>query len=74
MIEIRNMSPKDQSQNIPINSRIKFDIVALNGCQIDIDSLNIEIETNSKIIDGEIGILTYGGDSNHLTKGPIDIL
>ncbi len=57
-LEIRNFYPLNNAGNVPIDSNVNFDIVATNGDQIDINSLEIEILTTSRI-DQTIGSTVY---------------
>lgn len=57
-LEIRNFKPANGSSGVSINTNISFDIVATNMDQIDIETLQIEILTTSKI-DGTIGSVIY---------------
>jgi len=58
-IEVRNISPSLNSIHVPINTNIEFDLVGLSGDEIDIETLSVDIEMNSKIISGEVNTFTY---------------
>jgi len=58
-VEVRNFKPLNGSSNLSINTPITFDLVAMDGDQIDINTLQIEILTNSNIVPGETNQIAY---------------
>ena len=57
-IEVRNFKPPSNSSGVSVNTNISFDLVATDGDQIDINTLQIELMMVSKI-DGQIDTLSY---------------
>lgn len=65
-IEVRNISPINQSTDVSIWSDIEFYLVGLEGDTIDIDTLSVEIEMVSTI-DGEARSVIYTPTSDAIS-------
>jgi len=59
MIEVRNFTPENDATSISINPNIIFDLAALDGDEIDISTLSVQINTESNIIIGETNTVLY---------------
>lgn len=66
-LEIRNLKPSNGQNNVSVDTNINFDIVALDGQQIDIDTLQITLSTVFTDSDGnqedrsiDYSIIPYG--------------
>ena len=58
-IEVRNFDPANGCSSISIYSNVEFDLVALDGDEIDISTLMITFETTSNF-DNDTHVLSYG--------------
>lgn len=58
-IEVRNFTPNNQSINVSTITDIEFDLVGLDGDQIDISTLSVQIDTASNIIQDETNTILY---------------
>ena len=65
-IEIRNFNPTNNAIHVSINSDVEFDIVGLDDYDIDINTLNVTIATNSKI-DNDTHIIDYDYMDNEIS-------
>jgi len=64
-IEVRNIVPSDESNNVSVYTDIVFDLVALDGYTIDITTLSITIQTTSNI-DDDTHTITYTDSDNEV--------
>lgn len=72
-IEVRNITPKNDASNVPIETNMTFDLISTDGDQIDISTLSITLEVVS-LITGDtlsndylitnVAAIQYQGDSN----------
>lgn len=63
-IEVRNFVPTNRDVNVPIFPDISFDLVALDGDEIDISTLSVQIDTESNVIAGETNTILYDLEAN----------
>jgi len=59
MLEVRNFLPRDTETEVSTICNISFDLVGMDGDQIDISTLSVRIDMTSNVIADEVNYVIY---------------